>query len=122
VEARIREAIANDRTIEITTTGRRSGQPRRIEIWRYLAAGRVFLSGSPGPRDWYANLAAAPDFTYHLKQSLEADLPARARLVTKVDERRELITEFIGGLGRAEGEIERWIAESPLVEVEFQNS
>ena len=69
-------ALENDRTIDITTTGRNSGQPRRIEIWRYRYDGRTFLSGSPGTRDWYANLLANPEFTFHLKRSAQADLPA----------------------------------------------
>jgi deazaflavin-dependent oxidoreductase (nitroreductase family) len=122
VDEQIRAAIATDRTIDITTIGRRSGEPRRIEIWRYRVDGRTFLSGSPGQRDWYANLLANPDFTYHLKGTVEADLPARARPITEVGERREVIEQIIGGLGRAEGEVEHWVAESPLAEVEFQDS
>jgi deazaflavin-dependent oxidoreductase (nitroreductase family) len=122
VDERIRQAIATDRTIDITTIGRRSGEPRRIEIWRYRVDGRTFLSGTPGARDWYANLVANPDFTYHLKGTVTADLPARARPITQVGERREVIEQIIGGLGRAEGEVEHWVAESPLIEVEFRDS
>jgi hypothetical protein len=122
VDERIRQAIATDRTIDITTIGRRSGKPRRIEIWRYRADGRTFLSGTPGSRDWDANLVANPDFTYHLKGTVTADLPARGRPITQVGERREVIEQIIGGLGRAEGEVERWVAESPLIEVEFRDS
>jgi hypothetical protein len=122
VDERIRQAIATDRTIDITTIGRRSGEPRRIEIWRYRVDGRTFLSGTPGSRDWYANLVVNPDFTYHLKGTVTADLPARARPITQVGERREVIEQIIGGLGRAEGEVEHWVAESPLIEVEFPDS
>jgi deazaflavin-dependent oxidoreductase (nitroreductase family) len=122
VDERIRQAIATDRTIDITTIGRRSGEPRRIEIWRYRVDGRTFLSGTPGSRDWYANLVANPDFTYHLKGTVTADLAARARPITQVGERREVIEQIIGGLGRAEGEVERWVAESPLIEVEFRDA
>ncbi|MBV9577101.1 MAG: nitroreductase family deazaflavin-dependent oxidoreductase, partial [Chloroflexi bacterium] len=65
-----------DRTIDITTIGRRSGQPRRIEIVFYRVGDDIYLSGIPGPktRDWLANLAAHPDFTFHLKQAVVADL------------------------------------------------
>jgi deazaflavin-dependent oxidoreductase (nitroreductase family) len=122
VDERIRQAIATDRTIDITTIGRRSGEPRRIEIWRYRVDGRTFLSGTPGSRDWYANLVANPDFTYHLKGTVTADLAARARPITQVGERREVIEQIIGGLGRAEGEVEHWVAESPLIEVEFRDA
>jgi hypothetical protein len=60
----IRRALAHDRTIDITTVGRTSGRPRRIETWFYRAGGRFFLSGSPGKRDWHANLLANPAFTF----------------------------------------------------------
>ena len=88
MDERIQRALESDRTIDITTTGRNSGQPRRIEIWMYRYDGRVFLSGSPGTRDWYANLRRKPEFTFHLKGSVQADLPAVARPITDEAERR----------------------------------
>src|SRR6266540_4334142 len=91
MDERVQRALESDRTIDITTTGRHSGEPRRIEIWRYRYDGRTFLSGSPGTRDWYANLLARPEFTFHLKGSAQADLPAAARPITDEAERREVI-------------------------------
>ncbi len=70
MDERVRQALANDRTIDITTTGRSSGLPRRIETWFYRVDDQIYLTGSPGRRDWYANLLANPDFTFHLKQSV----------------------------------------------------
>jgi deazaflavin-dependent oxidoreductase (nitroreductase family) len=115
---RIRRALESDRTIDMTTIGRRSGEPRRIEIWFYRYDGRIFLSGSPGRRDWYANLVAHPDFTFHLKGSAQADLPARARPITDEDERREVIAGILDELGRGHL-LDEWVARSPLAEVEF---
>jgi hypothetical protein len=40
-------AALEERTIDITTTGRRSGQPRRIEIVFYRFENSVYLSGVP---------------------------------------------------------------------------
>ncbi len=120
MDEQIRRALASDRTIDITTVGRRSGEPRRIEIWFYRYDGRVFLSGSPGTRDWYANLLANPEFTFHLKGSVQADLPARARPITDEPERREVIAGILEELGRGSGNLERWVAGSPLAEVEFR--
>jgi len=122
VDERIQRALENDRTVDITTTGRRSGQPRRIEIWRYRYDGRTFLSGSPGTRDWYANLVASPEFTFHLKGSARADLAAVARPVTDEAERREVVQGILEDLGRGTGGVEEWVAGSPLVEVEFRDS
>jgi deazaflavin-dependent oxidoreductase (nitroreductase family) len=119
LEEAVQRALENDRTIDITTTGRRSGQARRIEIWRYRYDGRTFLSGSPGTRDWYANLIANPEFTFHLKGSAQADLPAVARPITDEEERREVVTGILEDLGRGSGNLEEWVESSPLVEVEF---
>jgi deazaflavin-dependent oxidoreductase (nitroreductase family) len=118
---RIAQALARDRTIDITTTGRRSGQPRRIEIWFYRAGGRIYLSGSPGRRSWYANLLAYPEFTFHLKDSVHADLPARARPVTDPEERRAVFTKILKDL-RMSRDLEAWISASPLMEVVFLSS
>jgi deazaflavin-dependent oxidoreductase (nitroreductase family) len=120
VDERIQRALENDRTIDITTTGRNSGQPRRIEIWMYRYDGRVFLSGSPGTRDWYANLRVNPEFTFHLKGSLHADLPAIAHPITDEAQRREVIRGILEDLGRGYGSVDEWVARSPLVEVEFR--
>jgi hypothetical protein len=55
-------ALTHDRTVDITTIGRRSGQPRRIAIWFHNLDGRIYISGLPGRRGWYANVVAHPDF------------------------------------------------------------
>jgi F420H(2)-dependent quinone reductase len=134
VDERIQRALENDRTIDITTTGRTSGQPRRIEIWMYRISTqgsglsltpdrhlRVFLSGSPGTRDWYANLVRHPEFTFHLKGSVQADLPAIAHPITDEAERREVIRGIREDLGRGTQDLEDWVERSPLVEVEFRD-
>jgi deazaflavin-dependent oxidoreductase (nitroreductase family) len=119
MDERVQRALENDRTIDITTTGRRSGEQRRIEIWRYRYDGRTFLSGSPGTRDWYANLVENPQFTFHLKGSVQADLPAVARPITDEEERREVVAGILEDLGRGSGNLEEWVASSPVAEVEF---
>jgi len=40
-------SMVEDRTIDITKTGRRSGQPRRIEIAFYRLGDDIYLSGIP---------------------------------------------------------------------------
>jgi len=86
----IRSALQTDMTIDITTTGRKSGEPRRIEIWFLNIDDEIYITGTPSPRDWLANLAANPDFTFHLKESVTADLPAHATVVRDVAERRRV--------------------------------
>lgn len=121
MDSAIQTALERDRTIDITTVGRRSGQPRRIETWSYYVDGRVYLTGSPGRRDWYANLLANPDFVFHLKRSVQADLQARARPVLEPFERRAIVERIFRALGRY-GDVDSWVARSPLVEVEFSEA
>jgi hypothetical protein len=119
MENGIDRALANDRTIDITTTGRLSGRSHRIEIWFHNLDGRLFITGLPGRRGWYANLAANPDFTFHLKETVRADIPAHARPITDESERRDVLRAILARLGRG-SELDRWLHESPLVEVELQ--
>ena len=114
----VRDALATDRTVDITTIGRRSGTPRRIETWLYRAGDRFYLTGLPGPRSWYANVTATPELTLHLKQSVKADLPATARAITDDAERREVIRAIIAELD-GDRDYDAWVAGSPLAEITF---
>ena len=118
MDERIREALARDRTIDITTLGRKSGQPRRIEIWFHNVDGQIYITGTPGRRDWYANLLAHPEFTFHLKHSLTADLPARATPITDPEARRRTLAAILSRLGRTD-QLASWVDRSPLVRVTF---
>ncbi|MBT8217621.1 MAG: nitroreductase family deazaflavin-dependent oxidoreductase [Acidimicrobiia bacterium] len=111
-------ALRTDRTIDITTRGRRSDRPSRIEIWFHNIDGRVYITGLPGSRDWYANLLAEPHFTFHLKESVVADLDAVAHPVTDQDERRAVFEVLLARLGHTD-RMDAWMDRSPLVEVTF---
>jgi hypothetical protein len=118
MEARIRRALETERTIDITTMGRASGRPRRIEMWFHNLDGRLYLTGTPGARDWYANLQEDPVFTFHLKGQVRADLPARATAIVEPGRRRAILTPLLDRLGRS-ADLEAWVRESPLVEVDI---
>ena len=88
MDDRIKNALqGRDVVIDITTIGRRSGEPRRIEIGFHNIDGKIIITGQRGPRDWLANLIANPEFTLHLKGDVKADLPATARVITDPEER-----------------------------------
>lgn len=116
----IQRALTQDETIDITTIGRKSGQPRRIEIWFRHVDGRTYITGTPGPRDWYANLQANPTFVFHLKESIQADLPARARLIDDPEERRRILsTPAMAWYHSQVAAVEELVTGSPLIEVLF---
>jgi deazaflavin-dependent oxidoreductase (nitroreductase family) len=115
--ADVREALARDRVVDITTRGRRSGTPHRIEIWMHQLGEGLYITGRPPrPRDWYANLVADPAFTLHLKQTVRADLDVRARPVTDPQERTRVLRTILARLDMS-SDLAAWVAGSPLVEV-----
>ena len=117
----IAAALARGGIADITTTGRKSGLPRRIEIFFHSFDEGYFIAGRPGfKRDWLANLEANPGFTLHLKRSVSADVPARATVIKDRDRRWHILyrarTESWGvDPARAERDHEIWVAQSPLV-------
>jgi len=118
MNAQIRDALQGGGIIDITTTGRKSGRPHRIEIAFHSLNGKVYISGMPGRRDWYANLLTHSDFTFHLKRGLKAELAAHATPILGEAERRELLRLIAQAWGR-ERSLEQFVADSPLVEVTF---
>lgn len=118
MDEKVKRALERDQTIDITTTGRKTGLPRRIEIWFHNLDGHLYITGLPGQRDWFANLQANPDFTFHLKERVQADLPARARPIVAEPERRAILTKILQNLGD-QSDLDEWVARSPLVEVEL---
>lgn len=114
----IQSALETDRVIDITTTGRRSGRSSRIEIWFHNVDGGIYITGTPGTRDWYANLVAEPAFTFHLKQSANADLAATAVPVVDPGERRRVLETITKSIGSKQA-LDDWAGGSPLVRVEF---
>jgi len=120
-------AGTRERIIDITTLGRRTGRPRRIEIFFYRAGGSTYLcSGAGGAATgWHANLLADPGFTFHLKNGVRADLPARATPVTDPAERRAVLAEIVADLNQPHDpgtirptRLEDW-ADSRLMRISF---
>jgi deazaflavin-dependent oxidoreductase (nitroreductase family) len=118
VDESVRRALEAGGVIDITTTGRRTGLPRRLEIVLHAIAGRLYISGIPRAgrkRAWLLNLEADPRLVIHLKQSVVADLPATARVIEDEAERRAVLPAIARAWGRAD--LEAMVAHSPLIEV-----
>lgn len=80
----------------------------------------VFITGTPGVRDWYANLIANPEFTFHLKESVRIDLPARAAPVTDPGERKRVMSASETEWYRGQATMKDLVDGSPMVEVHFE--
>ena len=63
--------VANMPVVELTTTGRKSGQPRSSPLLAIPDDGSLIFIGSnfgkPGHPGWSANLKANPEATVHLR-------------------------------------------------------
>jgi hypothetical protein len=104
-----------------------SGEPRRIEIVFYQYEGDVYLSGIPAPktRSWLANLAAEPLFTFHLKNGVTADLPAKATVIEDPKVRRRILSAFVDQFNERRAAdspypvavLDEWVESRPLAKV-----
>ena len=118
MDERVKHALERDRVIDITTKGRKTEQPRRKEIWFHYIDGHLYITETPGRRDWYANLLAHPEFTFHLKRSVRADLRARATPILDKVRRRGIIAAIHQTL-EGQRDLDAWVEGSPLVAVEL---
>ncbi len=78
----------------LTTTGRHTGSPHRIEIWFALADATVYLLSGGGDRsDWVRNLMISPEVVLEIG---DVKRNTKARVVTDPTEdalARQLVTE-----------------------------
>jgi deazaflavin-dependent oxidoreductase (nitroreductase family) len=123
MDAAIEQALSKGQVIDITTTGRRSGLPRRLEIVFHNIDGRIYISGMPRAdraRAWLRNLETDPHLTLHLKRGIRADLPATARIVTDPDERRAVFGWITSNAWQMDPE--EMVAHSPLIQVTLEDA
>jgi deazaflavin-dependent oxidoreductase (nitroreductase family) len=116
VDDNLRTALHRSQVIDLTTTGRRTGRQRRIEIFLHDLDGRLFITGMPRAdrtRDWIHNIEADPRVVVHLKKGAVADVPATARVIRDPDERRPLIEAAARRWGRTD--VEYMLQHSPLI-------
>ncbi len=121
MEPAVKEALDRGGIVDITTTGRRSGQARRIEIYLHQFDGVYYLTGRPGwKRDWVANIVAHPEFTVHLKREITADVTVVGETEPDREERgRILFRALTENWGRDPEEtrvdLDRWIDQAPFI-------
>jgi deazaflavin-dependent oxidoreductase (nitroreductase family) len=117
LDPKISQALSSVTVVDITTRGRKSGEPRRLEIVAHPIGGRLYISGMPfeNRRSWLANLDSDPHFTLHVKGAVKADLGATARIITDETERREILAHVAKTWKRKDLDV--MVKQSPLIEV-----
>lgn len=119
VDAELQAARTGPITVDITTTGRRSGEPRRIEIWIVNIDGMIVIAGTPGRRDWFANLSADPRLTVHFKETTLADVTATAHEVENPGHRRAIFEHPATRWYRQQTPVDDLVASGPTVQLVF---
>jgi deazaflavin-dependent oxidoreductase (nitroreductase family) len=106
---------------DLTTIGRRSGNPHEIEIWFGVIGDVMYIISGNGPAaDWYRNALANPEVTVRVAGSTHQGL---ARPVADADERRA-VGQLMGAKYPWDGDptigltFEAWCYDVPALAIE----
>ena len=110
------DAMRAARVCDLVTTGRTTGQPRRIELW-FAAVGDTWfaLAGGRDRAHWVRNLRADPRAIVEIRGRL---FEGTARMVEGTDDdpvARDAIAAKYGRRG-----LEDWLRESLPVAIDFE--
>ena len=111
-------SLADEQYCYLTTSGRVTGRPHRIEIWFALDGDTVYLlSGGRDRSDWVKNLRKTPEVTVELGSGV---FSGRARVVedTAEDERARTLVhdKYAAGYG---GDLAGWRGSALPVAVDL---
>jgi deazaflavin-dependent oxidoreductase (nitroreductase family) len=121
MDARVKEALDRGGIADITTTGRKTGLPRKVEIYFHQFDGEYYLTGRPGfKRDWEENIKAQPEFTLNLKRGVTADVPVIGEVEVDPEKRGAIIfralTESWGSEpDRAKAHLDHYVNTAPFI-------
>lgn len=108
---------AGDPFAYLTTFGRRTGRPHRIEIWFAAEDGRMYmLAGGREDADWVRNLQANPRVTVELGGETRSGA-ARVLAAGSAEDRRA--RDLLVGKYARSGELDGWGRTALPVAVEF---
>ena len=110
------DALARHQTIDLTTTGRRTGERRTVEIWWFRVEDRFVITGTPGRRDWLANVLADPNVEITVGGRT---FGATVTLVGDPDFRRRVFTDSATSWYKSQAELDRLVTTAPMIEITF---
>lgn len=80
-------SFRDERVLYLTTTGRKSGHPRTIEIWFVIYQQCIYLVAELGHQaHWVRNIVADPQVSIEIKAMRR---PARARILNREQDQGE---------------------------------
>jgi len=82
-------SIADVKTLKLTTTGRKSGQPRTAEIWFVVEGDHLFVqAGKAAQKGWLVNVKHAPQVQLDIAGT---KLHGRATVIQDAAEREHVL-------------------------------
>lgn len=109
-----RRDLVEIRTIELTTFGRRSGLARTVEIWWFYVDDRFIITGTPGRRDWLANVRSHHRVVIGVPGT---EIEATVREVHDPEFRRRVFTSPETSWYSSQSELDRLVDTAPMIEV-----
>lgn len=106
--------LGSIRTVDLTTYGRRSGRPRRIEIWWFRVGDRFIITGTPGRRDWLANVMVNPAVIVHVGG---VDIETTVSVIRDRDTRLEVFRQRETRWYSTQAELDDLVENAPMIEI-----
>lgn len=106
-------------TVDLATLGRRSGEQRWVEIWYVVVEGRLLVTGTPGRRDWLANLRADPRAAVRFRAPTR-EVQFEARVISDEGARLHLVPRIwrVQPWYAAQPySLDEWVDSAPVVEL-----
>lgn len=116
MEAHVRRLLETTLTVDLTTIGRNSGRPSTVEIWAWWFEDRYLITGTPGPRDWLANILADPTVFVDVQGNRVA---GRARVVDDLEIRRRFFETRQASWYSTQAELDHLVRAAPMIEITF---
>ena len=111
--------LARTGTIDLVTTGRRTGRLQRVEIWWFHFENNFVITGTPGPRDWYANILANSRVVIETRHG---DFPAVAVPVSDRDFRHRFFTSAVTRWYATQAELHDLVEMAPMIVLDLEEA
>jgi deazaflavin-dependent oxidoreductase (nitroreductase family) len=114
--------LAKIRTIDLTTIGRRSGRPATVEIWWFHFDDRFIVTGTPGRRDWYANVLSNPTVVVHARTDRSQTMTKYQGVAAVVGDetfRRRFFADRATHWYSTQSELEALVKSAPMIQIDF---
>jgi hypothetical protein len=108
------KSLAATRTIDLTTIGRRSGEHRTVEIWWFHVDDRFIVTGTPGRRDWLANVRSDNSV---LVTTPFGEFLGNAIEIADAEFRRRVFTDPATRWYSTQEELDELVSTAPMVEI-----